>query len=129
MASKSKLSQALDDSSSYLANAKDVVKQARKSERETPKSFKKPTSDYYRLDLVVRGTKAEKTTYTTKKGTKVITPVDIQTETIVKDYKSYLSDMAQADGISLTKYIHKLIDADMELNEKKYKKILKAKQG
>jgi len=73
--------------------------------------FKKPRGDYYNLDLVVRDTAMG------SKGHLVLT------EKIQKDYKRYLRLMASAEGISITKYIHKLIDKDMEQNQTKYKAI------
>lgn len=70
-------------------------------------AFKKPNSDYYRLDLVTRQQDA--------KGKMI--------EAIKTDYKAYLTAMARAEGLSLTKYLHKLIDEDMERNAKRYEEL------
>lgn len=51
--------------------------------------MKKDQSGYFRLDLKPKG----------------------------KDYKSYLEERASKQGISVTKYIHRLIDLDMEITE------------
>lgn len=87
------------------------VKQSRAKEHQ--EQFKKPTSDYYRLDLVVRDTAMG------SKGH------PIMTKDIKKDYKEYLSIMSKAEGISMTKYLHKLIEEDMQSKEKQYKAIKK----
>ncbi len=55
--------------------------------------MKKDQSGYFRLDLKPSG----------------------------KDYKSYLEEQAQKQGISVTKYIHKLIENDMLLHSQKPK--------
>ena len=78
------------------------------------KSFKKPLGDFYNLDLVIRDTAMG------SKGHPVLT------EKIQKDYKCYLRTMASAEGISIAKYIHRLIDKDMEQNQTKYKAIKRA---
>ena len=78
------------------------------------KPFKKPLGDFYNLDLVIRDTAMG------SKGHPVLT------DTIRKDYKCYLRIMASAEGISIAKYIHKLIDKDMEENQAKYKAIKRA---
>ena len=51
--------------------------------------MKKDQSGYFRLDLKPKG----------------------------KDYKSYLEEQASKQGMSVTKYIHRLIDLDMEITE------------
>lgn len=82
-----------------------------------PEPFKKPTGDYYRLDMVVRDT------IKGKKGHPVIT------EKVLADYKDYVNTMAGAEHISITKYIHRLIDEDMAKNSKKYKQLKKIRKG
>lgn len=72
------------------------------------KPFKKPNSDYYRLELITRETVDGKLT-----------------ETIKTDYKDYLVKMAAVDSVSITKYIHKLIDNDMKKRKKDYEEIKK----
>lgn len=91
------------------------------------KKFQKPTSDYIRLDLVIRKkqTIAIKNTSTsnhdlinepgTYKGK--VWNRQVITQDIEKDYKTYLEQRADATGLSVTKYIHNLIDADMEQNK------------
>jgi hypothetical protein len=76
------------------------------------KPFKKPSSDYYRLDLVTRGLNNGK-----------------MTETIKMNYKEYLRKMAAAEGVSVTKYIHNLIEKDMKKNKKEYQKVCKVIKG
>jgi hypothetical protein len=66
------------------------------------KPFKKPNSDYFRLDLIVRGLAKGK-----------------MTSDIRVNYKDYLETMAAAEGVSLTKYIHGMIEREM--NSKAYK--------
>lgn len=56
--------------------------------------MKKDQSGYFRLDLKPSG----------------------------KDYKSYLEEQAQKQGISVTKYIHQLIEKDMETAEQVQKR-------
>lgn len=71
-----------------------------KAKKEVVKPFKKPNSDYYRLDLVLREVVGGK-----------------MAETIKTDYKGYVETMAAIEGTSITKYIQSLIDRDM--NERK----------
>lgn len=84
------------------------------SDTKVTQPFKKPRGDYYNLDLVVRDTAMG------SKGHPILT------DKILKDYKRYLRIMASTEGISITKYIHKLIDKDMEQNQTKYKAITRA---
>lgn len=62
--------------------------------------FKKPNSDYYRLDLVIRSVVDGK-----------------MTENIKTDYMSFVKEEAYNRRISITKYIQSLIDKQM--NKKK----------
>lgn len=78
------------------------VKQSRAKEHKEP--FKKPTSDYYRLDLVVRDSVPG------DKGHNVMIK-DIKT-----DYRAYLDSVRGTQ--SITKYIHNLIDKDMARHNK-----------
>lgn len=104
----------LDDTMSMLDGISNQVKESKQKQREPERPpFKKPTSDYYRLDMIVRET------IQGKKGHPVIT------EDIKTDYKDYITVMANAEGLSITKYIHKLIDQDMEQNKRKYKQLCK----
>lgn len=66
-------------------------------------SHNKPNSDYHRLDLVIRKVESGKIT-----------------KEIEKDYKSYLGVMARVDDVSITKYIHNLIEKDMKKRNKEY---------
>lgn len=93
----------------------------------TSKPFRKPTSDYIRLDLVIRKKSivAKENTSTsnhdlinnpgTYKGK--VWNRQVITQDIEKDYKTYLEQRANETGLSVTKYIHNLIDADMEQNK------------
>ena len=50
------------------------------------------------------------------------------TEAIKTDYKEYLTKMAAVEGVSITKYIHSLLDDDMKKRSKEYeaaKKVIK----
>ena len=109
----------VDDSTLNMLDGVSMqVKASKQKQREPEKPpFKKPVSDYYRLDMIIRETTPG------KKGHPVIT------EDIKTNYKDYISTMAAAEGISITKYIHKLIDNDMELNSKRYKQLTKAKKN
>ena len=105
----------LDDTMDMLNGISEQVKESKQKQREPEKPpFKKPTSDYYRLDMIVRET------IPGKKGHPVIT------EDIKADYKDYISTMAAAEGVSITKYIHKLIEMDMYVHKSDYKRIKKA---
>jgi hypothetical protein len=87
-------------------------KQRATKEQEQPqKAFKKPNSDYYRLDLIVRGVQDGRLT-----------------SEIKTDYKEYLETMSALDGISITKYIHSLIDSDRKNREKIYKDLKKLRE-
>ena len=107
----------VDDSTlSMFDGISEQVKTSKQKQREPEKPpFKKPVGDYYRLDMIVRETR------TGTKGHPVIT------EDIKTNYKDYVATMAGAEGISITKYIHRLIDQDMEINNSKYKKLSKLK--
>lgn len=118
----------LDESSEQVKESKQKQREILKHQEPEIKPFKKPGSDYYRLDMVVRDTKQSKVSYELN-GKRIETTKPISTEDIVKDYKSYVSTMAAAEGISITKYIHRLIDNDMELNSKKYKQLTRSKKN
>lgn len=100
------------DALNMISGMSKRVKESRSKERQAP-TFKKPSSDYYNLDMVVRDTVMG------TKGHPIIT------EGIRTNYKEYIRTMAGIEGISITKYIHNLIDADMMQNEKKYKALKK----
>lgn len=71
--------------------------------------YKKPNSDYFRLDLVIRG----KNKGITENALDREQLVSTQTDEILVDYKTYLHDRASECGISITKYLHRLIEKDM----------------
>lgn len=79
-------------------------------------AYKKPSSDYYRLDLIVRDTIETTKQYTRENGKVISRPIPIQSDKILKDYKSYLTKRAKEESTSITKYLHRLIDADMKKN-------------
>ena len=96
-----------------IAKKVDELVTAKPAETIKPasKPFKKPNSDYYRLDLIVRELESGK-----------------MTEAIKTDYKEYLTTMAAVEGVSITKYIHSLLDDDMKKRNKEYeaaKKVIK----
>lgn len=97
----------LDNTFDMLDGMTDHVKESQKKQRG-PKPFKKPRGDYYNLDMIIRKTAAG------SKGHPVLT------EEIKTNYKEYVSVMAEAENISITKYIHRLIDKDMKRNKAKY---------
>ena len=111
----------LDNTFGMISGISDHVKQSKAKQRAEhiqvveKKPFKKPRGDYYNLDMVVRDTELG------AKGHPVMT------EQIKTNYKEYVSIMASAEGVSMTKYIHKLIDEDMERNSKKYKQLIRIK--
>lgn len=107
----------LDNTFNSISGISDHVKKTKAKQRVSKEPFKKPRGDYYNLDLVVRDTELG------AKGHQVMT------EAIKTNYKEYLSVMASAEGLSMTKYIHKLIDEDMERNSKKYKQLVKIKNN
>lgn len=93
------LSNKLQDIGDSIEEKTDKAVTTTKPEKisEPPKKpFKKPNSDYYRLDMISRAIVGGKTV-----------------ETIRTNYKEYVETMASSDGISITKYIQNLIDADM----------------
>lgn len=110
MAKKNLLSSDIMDTMSGLTKK---AQEVASKDRKKPIPFKKPASDSLFLDLVIRDTEEVTTTYTRKSGKVIERKMIIQTEAIKKDYKSYLVARAEAEGISITKYIHGLIDADM----------------
>ena len=75
-----------------------------KAKTDTQRPYKKPNSDYYRLDLVKRSTVLNNTTNRR-----------ILTESIEKDYREYINGVRGC--ASITEYIHKLIDTDMVQNK------------
>lgn len=100
MAKKTKID---NDTLSMLSGLGTKAKESFKETREKEKNltpFKKPNSDYYRLDLVVRDNVPG------AKGHNVMVK-DIKT-----DYKAYLDSVRGTQ--SITKYIHGLIDQDMK---------------
>lgn len=107
----------LDNTMNMLSGLSEQVKETKQKQREPEKKpFKKPRGDYYNLDMIVRET------IPGPKGHPIIT------EGIKVNYKDYIQAMAAGEGLSITKYIHKLIDEDMEANKDKYKKISKLKK-
>lgn len=94
------------------SKAEQTFKETREKERKIL-PFKKPNSDYYRLDLVVRnnvpGAKGH----------------NVMVEEIKTDYKAYLDSVR--GNMSITKYIHKLIDSDMKRTH--YKELLRDTQN
>lgn len=72
-----------------LSNSKEQAKAAAKQSRKP----KKPDSDYLRLDL---------------------RPSDSKHVYFGKDFKAHVTDRANAEGISATRYIQRLIADDME---------------
>lgn len=106
----------LDSTMDMLSGMSDQVKESKKKLRNETVSFKKPRGDYYSLDMVVRET---------VKGSK---GHPVMTEEIKTNYKEYVSLMAGSEGISITKYIHKLLDEDMKQHEKEYKKLSRIKK-
>lgn len=80
-------------------------------------AFKKPNSDYYRLDLVVRDTVTNG-----KSKPKMV-------ESIKVNYKEYLTIMSGYEGVSITKYIQGLIDADMKKNKELYNDLQNLKES
>lgn len=83
-----------------------VVTQSDKATQPPVKAFKKPTTDYYRLDLVKRKTVAKQQ----GKGSKVMIE-DIET-----NYREYLDSVRGT--MSITGYIQALIDKDMKAKKK-----------
>lgn len=111
MAKKLKLDSAALD---ILDGISDQVKESKQKQRQPQaQPFKKPRGDYYNLDMIVRDSMPG------SKGHPVMT------EAIKINYKEYVSLMAASEGLSMTKYIHRLIDEDMEKNKDKFKKIRK----
>lgn len=117
MAIKNKdLSNTFDMMAGLSSQVKEIKQKQRKEDPERKKAaelkpFNKPSGDYYRLDMVVRDT------------IKGANNHPITTEAIKVDYKDYISTMAAAERVSITKYIHRLIDEDMEKNKRRYKQL------
>lgn len=102
----------LDNTMEMITGLSEQVKESKQKQRkEDPKPFKKPRGDYYNLDMIVRETAPG------SKGHPILT------EAIRVNYKDYVAAMAAGEGLSITKYIHKLLDEDMEKNKEKYKKL------
>lgn len=78
--------------------------------------FKKPTTDYYKLDLIIRKTRQTTTRYTRKNGQVIIRPILMQCEDIEKNYRAYLDERAKVNGVTISEYIHNLLDEDMRKN-------------
>lgn len=95
------------------------MRKTERQEREPKKPFKKPQSDYLKIDLVKRGTDVDTRNYDRKKrGSDKIETITrsmtVQTEEIITDYRSYL-DTVKGD-MSIQGYIQKLIEDDMRKN-------------
>lgn len=113
MANKNKLTQSLESNAPFLSGLatqskakfdNDIEESKRRKQAEVM-PFKKPNSDYYSLDLVVRETRLNpKTNH------------NVMTEEIKTDYREYLNRVRGSQ--SITKYIHGLIDADMKRKNK-----------
>lgn len=92
------------DTLNMLNGVGNKVKESRQRQRAV-EPFKKPNSDYYRLDLVVRdsvpGTKGH----------------NVMTENVKTNYKEYLDSVRGT--MSITKYIHSLIEQDMKKHKVK----------
>lgn len=71
------------------------------------KAFKKPASDYYRLDVVVRKTAK------TDRGYNVVR------EDIDKDYRKYLKMISHKNETTIAKYLQKLIEEDAKAHNYK----------
>jgi hypothetical protein len=87
-----------------------------KNQAKEPKTcnyFSKPNGDYYHLDLVIRKTKRGPLNHP------VITPE------IKVNYKEYITVMADIYGMSITKYLHKLIEEDMKKNKEIFNRFSK----
>lgn len=114
MASKKKLKKAAvqhtADTEKRTAKAKTdtvaVVIQSDEKQSTVIKPFKKPASDYYRLDLVKRQTVAKEK----GKGNRVMI------EDVDTDYREYLDSVR--GRMSITAYIHALLDKDMKAKKK-----------
>jgi hypothetical protein len=100
----------LDNTFNMLDGMTEQVKESKSKQRKA-KAFKKPRGDYYNLDMVIRKT---------VKGSK---GHPVLTEEIKTDYREYISLMAEQENISITKYIHRLIDKDMKKNKAKYEEL------
>lgn len=83
-----------------------VVTQSDEKQSTVVKPFKKPASDYYRLDLVKRQTVVKEK----GKGNRVMIK-DVDT-----DYREYLDSVRGT--MSITAYIQALLDKDMKANKK-----------
>lgn len=92
-----------NDTMQMLNGLGNKVKESRAKERSKA-PFTKPGSDYYRLDLIVRET------IPGAKGHNILT------EDIKTDYKAYLNSVRGT--MSITKYIHNLIEQDMKKKQK-----------
>ena len=97
----------LDNTFNMLDGMTEQVKESKSKQRKA-KAFKKPRGDYYNLDMIIRKTMP---------GTK---GHPVLTEEIKTNYKEYVSVMAEAENISITKYIHRLIDKDMKKNKQTF---------
>lgn len=103
----------INNTMSMLEGMQEQTRTSRKKQRET-KPFKKPSADYYNLDMVVRKT---------VKGPK---GHPVLSEEIKTDYKDYIMTMASDENMSITKYLHRLIDQDMKKHKARYNEL---KQG
>lgn len=83
-----------------------VVTQSDEKQSTVVKPFKKPASDYYRLDLVKRQTVVKEK----GKGNRVMI------EDVDTDYREYLDSVRGT--MSITAYIQALLDKDMKANKK-----------
>lgn len=105
-------SKKMDAAAGKAISALKTTAQARKAnnplERQAQAAgkTKKPNGDYLRLDLVTRDAAGN----------------------VERDYKTYVGVMAGIQGISSTKYIQKLIDADMAVNKDVFQKVQALKE-
>lgn len=90
------------------------------------KAYKKPNSDYIRLDLVIRKV-TNKAIVNESKNTErqfvdpgkykgKVWQRQVLTEEIETDYKTYLQARAKEENTSITRYIQNLIAEDMKKN-------------
>lgn len=92
-----------DDAIQMLNGLGERVKESRKKER-TEAPFVKPSSDYYRLDLV------------TRKSVPGSNGHNVLSEEIKTDYKAYIHSVK--GEMSITRYIQYLIEQDMQKHNK-----------
>lgn len=105
MASKKDLASKAKQANEQLQGLSEQTKQVADTMLKSGKvvKFKKPNGDYYKLDLVVRDTVMGENKHL------------VTTETIKRDYKTYLQSVCGVDG--MTKYIQNLIEQDAKKNK------------